>query len=120
MDAKEVGRRGEEAAAAYLERRGMTIVERNWRCKVGEVDIVALDGDTLVLCEVKTRRSVKTGTPEEAVGTAKQRKLTRLAEAYAQAMGGPPERVRFDVVSITLLSEDRALLRHHAAAFVVV
>ena len=119
MDAKELGRRGEDAAVAYLERRGMTVVARNWRCKVGEIDIVALDADTLVMCEVKTRRSTRKGTPEEAVGPTKQRRLTRLAEAYYQAMGGPPERVRFDVVSITLLTEDRALLRHHAGAFVV-
>jgi putative endonuclease len=52
---KKLGDRGEDAAAAYLERSGMTIVERNWRCKAGEVDIIAIDGEELVLCEVKTR-----------------------------------------------------------------
>ena len=60
-EAQEARRRGEDAAAAYLERVGMTIVERNWRCPAGEIDIVALDGETLVLCEVKTRRTHREG-----------------------------------------------------------
>ncbi|MBE0476856.1 MAG: YraN family protein [Coriobacteriia bacterium] len=119
MDSKELGRRGEDAAAAFLERRGMRLLERNWRCPVGEVDLVAQDGDTLVLCEVKTRRSTRAGSPEAAVGATKQRRLARLAAAYAQDMPSPPERVRFDVVAITVLAGDRALLRHHAGAFLV-
>ena len=63
MKAKDLlGRRGEELAAGYLESLGMPIVERNWRCAEGEIDIVALDGDALVIAEVKTRRSSATGT----------------------------------------------------------
>lgn len=114
-----IGQRGEDAAAAYLERTGFTIVDRNWRTKAGEIDIVALDGETLVLCEVKTRRGVKKGTPEDAVTPTKQRRITRLAEAYIQSAGIEPVNVRFDVVSILILAEDRALLRHHRSAFVV-
>lgn len=113
-----LGRRGEDAAASYLERVGMTIVERNWRGKSGEVDIVALDGTTLVLCEVKTRRSTSAGTPEESVTPAKQKRYRRLAEAYVQHADAAPVDVRFDVVSILVIAEDRALLRHHRAAFV--
>jgi len=119
MDPKELGVRGEDAAAAFLERVGMAVVERNWRCALGEIDIVALDGDTLVLCEVKTRKSARTGAPEEAITPAKQRKLTKLAQAYVAQAGLSPQRVRFDVVSIRVLGADRALLRHIRDAFSV-
>lgn len=114
---KRLGERGEDAAASYLERTGMTIVERNWRCKSGEVDIIALDGDVLVLCEVKTRRTSAKGTPDEAVTLTKQRRYARLAAAYLQHAGLTDQQVRFDVVSILVIAEDRALLRHHRAAF---
>lgn len=114
---KVLGTRGEDAAAAYLERSGMTVIDRNWRCKAGEIDIVALDGETLVVVEVKTRRTDAKGTPEDAVSASKQRKLVRLAEAYTISSGARDVEVRFDVVTIRPLAEDRALLRHHRAAF---
>jgi putative endonuclease len=117
MDRKELGRRGEEAAGAYLERVGFEILDMNWRTRSGEVDIVAREGATLVLVEVKTRRSLKAGTPEEAVSPTKQKKLGRLAAQYVQGMSDEPDAVRFDVVTIYVLGEDRALLRHHRAAF---
>lgn len=119
MERSEVGARGEDAAAAYLERIGMQVVDRNWRSGRGELDIVALDGDVLVLCEVKTRTTDSRGTPEEAVSPAKQRRLVRLAEAYLSAAGLEACSVRFDVVTIRVLGEDRALLRHHRNAFAV-
>jgi len=115
---KKLGERGEDAAVAFLERSGLTIVERNWRCQAGEIDIVALDGDTLVLCEVKTRRTAAKGTPEEAVTPAKQRRYAKLAAAYVQAAGIEPVAVRFDVITLLAIAEDRALLRHYRAAFV--
>jgi putative endonuclease len=119
VDRKELGRRGEEAAGAYLERVGFGILERNWRTRAGEVDIVAQDGATLVLVEVKTRRSFVAGTPEESVSPTKQKRLGRLASAYLQKLDEEPGSVRFDVVTIYVLGEDRALLRHHRAAFVL-
>ena len=119
MDRQELGRRGEEAAAAYLERVGFEVLETNWRTKAGEVDIVARDGDVLVLVEVKTRRTLSKGTPEDAVSASKQKRIGRLAAAYLQGMESEPGEVRFDVVTIYVLGEDRALLRHHRAAFVV-
>jgi len=119
MDSTELGKRGEDAAAAYLERIGMHVIERNWRSGRGEIDIVALDGDVLVLCEVKTRTSGRAGSPEEAVSPAKQRRLVRLAEAYLAHAGGDTCPVRFDVISIRVLDADRALLRHVRAAFTV-
>ncbi len=117
MAEENIGARGEAAAAAYLERVGMTVVERNWRCKAGEIDIVALDGGALVLVEVKTRRVTSAGTPEEAVSPTKQRRLVRLAEAYIKHAGVTPDEIRFDVVAIRPIAEDRALLRHHRGAF---
>ena len=120
MDRSELARRGEDAAAAYLERIGMTVEERNWRIKGGEIDIIASEGDDVVLVEVKTRRSEGAGTAEEAVSPAKQRRITRLAAAYMATRGGDDrEGVRFDVVTIRVLAEDRALLRHYRAAFEV-
>jgi len=119
LDRKRLGERGEDAAAAFLERAGLSVVERNWRCDAGEIDIVALDGHTIVLVEVKTRRTVRAGTPEEAVTPAKQRRYTKLAQAYLQSAGVVEVPVRFDVVTLLVISEDRALLRHHRAAFVL-
>jgi putative endonuclease len=119
MDRTEIGQRGEDAAAAYCERIGMTVTARNWRCPMGEIDIVAWDGDTLVLCEVKTRRSERTGSPEDAVSVTKQRRLARLAEAFLASGCRHPLSVRFDVIAIRVLGEGRALLRHHRGAFEV-
>jgi len=116
---KRLGERGEDAAAAYLERSGVTIVERNWRCSQGEVDIVGLEGQTVVLCEVKTRRTRAKGDPEEAITPAKRRRYSRLAQAYLQDSGLEGVAIRFDVIALLVLAEDRALLRHHRAAFVV-
>jgi len=118
MGSTDIGMCGESAAAAYLERMGMEILERNWRTERGEIDIIALDGEELVICEVKTRRSTSTGTPEEAVSASKQRRLARLAQGYISSAGLTDCAVRFDVVSVAVISDDRALLRHHRAAFV--
>jgi putative endonuclease len=118
MDRNEAGRRGEDAAAAYLERIGLTIEARNWRSSAGEIDIIARDDGTYVFVEVKTRRSERAGTAEEAVSSAKQRRIARLAAAYLRSVGaedGAP--ARFDVVAIRVIAPDRALLRHHRAAF---
>ena len=114
-----LGERGEEAAAAYLERIGVTIVERNWRCPHGEIDIVGLDDETVVLCEVKTRRTRARGNPEEAITAAKRRRYSRLAEAYLQESGLTEVSLRFDVIGLLVIAEDRALLRHHRGAFVM-
>lgn len=116
---KRLGERGEDAAAAYLQRVGVTVVERNWRCSHGEIDIVGLEGQTVVLCEVKTRRTRAKGHPEEAVTPAKRRRYARLAEAYLQDSRLVGVSVRFDVIGLLVIAEDRALLRHHRAAFVL-
>jgi putative endonuclease len=120
MERNEVAHRGEDAAAAFLERIGMTVEARNWRCAAGEIDIIARDGETLVFVEVKTRRSERAGTPEEAVSATKQRRIARLAGTYLRECSTPEAAdVRFDVIAIRVIAEDRALLRHHRAAFQV-
>lgn len=114
-----LGQRGEDAAVAYLERTGMTVIERNWRGSGGEVDIVALDGDTVVFCEVKTRRSCHKGAPDEAITPAKQRRYARLAAQYLRDASLGEVSTRFDVITLRVIAPDRALLRHHRAAFTI-
>jgi len=118
MDRSETAHRGEDAAAAYLERIGMTVETRNWRCDFGELDIIAREDGVYVFVEVKTRKSERAGTAEEAVSAAKQKRITRLARAYLRSVGADSTAdVRFDVIAIRVIAPDRALLRHHRAAF---
>jgi putative endonuclease len=95
-----VGRYGEDLAARYLTTEGFVILERNWRCELGEIDIVARDGDCLVVVEVKTRRSLRFGPPAEAVGAAKLARLRRLTARWLTESGLHPPRVRIDVVAV--------------------
>jgi putative endonuclease len=95
-----VGREGEHVAAAHLESDGMVVLARNWRCPQGEIDVIALDGDCLVVCEVKTRRSVRAGLPAEAVVPAKVARLRRLAAAWLAEQDRVFREVRLDVVAV--------------------
>lgn len=95
-----LGRWGEEEAARFLQRLGMRIVERNLRTPVGEIDIIARQGKTLVFIEVKTRRSDAFGTPQEAVGPTKQRQIIRTALWYLGDGKGRGLQPRFDVVAV--------------------
>jgi putative endonuclease len=110
--------RGEEAAARYLKRFGYRILARRDRTELGELDLVALDGDTLVFIEVKTRDSADVGHPAEAVDAAKQRRLTRLAVAWLKRrrlLGRP---ARFDVVAVVWpKGERRPRIEHIPNAF---
>jgi putative endonuclease len=86
--AHSLGRYGERLAARYLRERGLEVLDQNWRCDLGEIDIVARDGDCLVVCEVKTRRSTTFGEPIEAVNYRKLARLRRLAAVWlAQGKG---------------------------------
>lgn len=114
---KELGRRGEDAAALYLVRRGYDILERNWTCFAGEADIIARDGEALVFVEVKTRSSVEKGFPAEAVDAPKRERYEKIALAYLTEESFSDMPVRFDVVSIVVLAPDRAFIRHHINAF---
>ena len=99
-DKDELGRRGEQLAAEYLERAGLRILDRNWRCETGELDIVALDQRVLVVCEVKTRSGVRYGSPLEAVSHGKRARLRRLAAAWLAAHGLRFDDVRIDVIGL--------------------
>ena len=97
-----LGRRGEEIATSYLQQQGYTILARNWKCPIGEIDIVAREGETLAFVEVRTRRGHRFGTPEESVTPAKQAKLVELAQTYLQEMGLTDTDWRIDVVAIQM------------------
>jgi putative endonuclease len=101
MSAKDVlGRQGEQLAASFLAEAGLTVVDRNWRCTQGEIDIVAIDGRTLVICEVKTRSGLRFGTPIEAVTRPKALRLRRLAVLWVKAHGLIFDQIRIDIVGV--------------------
>jgi putative endonuclease len=101
FDRRRLGADGEAVTARWYIERGYTVLDRNWRCRDGELDIVARDGDALVFCEVKTRSSDRYGTPFEAVGPAKQLRLRRLAARWLRESAPfRPEQVRFDVAGV--------------------
>ncbi len=110
---KATGARGEAIAADYLRNEGYTIAGTNWRCRRGEIDIIAEDGVTLVFVEVRARSSARLGSPEESVTPAKQRRLVELAQTYllfletaGRAWSGP---WRIDVVALEVNSRTGAL-----------
>ncbi len=111
-------RRGERAADRHLRRLGYKIVARRLRGKMGELDLVAVDHQTIVFVEVKTRRSHRTGRPEDAVDPMKQQRLTRLALTYLKRHDLLDYRARFDVVAVTWpAASRRPTLRHFPNAF---
>jgi putative endonuclease len=95
-----LGEFGERRAAAHYRARGYAVLERNWRCRAGEIDLICARGTTLVVCEVKTRAGNAHGHPFEAVTGSKQRRLRRLAAAYLQQQERRWTVVRFDVVGV--------------------
>jgi putative endonuclease len=100
------GASGEDAVAAWYAAAGYDIVDRNWRVREGEIDLVARRGSTLVFCEVKTRRGDRFGTPAEAVTPRKQQRLRLLARAWLATHPGRPREVRFDVAAVRPDGED--------------
>ncbi len=97
----ETGNAAESAAVSLLVRKGYTIVERNFRCKAGELDVVARDGDVLVFVEVRSRADAEHGRAEETVGAKKQRQVARIAMHYIGLRDPVFQKSRFDVVAIT-------------------
>jgi putative endonuclease len=95
-----LGERGETIAARHLTRLGLVLVDRNWRCDAGEIDLVLRDGAVLVICEVKTRTSTDYGDPLEAVTPAKVARLRRLAARWLRVHDCHPEDVRIDMVGV--------------------
>lgn len=95
-----LGKAGEDFAAGLLQNHGHVIVARNWHGRYGELDIVSNEGSTLVISEVKTRRSQKFGAPQQAVTAAKQKRLSLAALEFMQAQGMADRNVRFDVIAL--------------------
>ena len=113
MRAKDgLGRYGEDVAARHLVEQGIVVLARNWRCDLGEIDIVGRDGDVLVVCEVKTRSGTGFGTPLEAVTRAKAARLRRLAARWLAEHPGRPAQVRFDVVGVLAPGSGAAQVEH--------
>ncbi len=113
-----LGDRGERYAARFLRKQGFRILARNYSSQFGEIDLIAVDGETLVFVEVKTRKSDVAGTPDEAVDLEKQRKITRTAWAYIKQHKLHDQRTRFDVVSLIWPDDARQPdIRHFRNAF---
>ena len=110
------GQTGEDMACAHLEERGLRVVKRNFRCRGGEIDVVARDGEVVVFVEVKERSSSSHGAAIEAVTPLKRRRLVRAARIYAAGHGLLEKPVRFDVVAIDW-GTDGPRVRHEKGAF---
>lgn len=117
MNTKKLGGRGEEAAASYLISKKYAILARQYRCRAGEIDLVARDGDTIVFAEVKTRRSLRFGLPSEAVDRRKRQRMMRSAAWYMTSMALPADTpCRFDVIEV-YAEPERWRIRHYESAF---
>ncbi len=115
-----MGRQGEEAAARFLRKQGFVILDQNVRSRLGEIDLVARDGGTLVFVEVKARQAGQGDPPEAGVMPRKQARLGRLALGYLKSKGLGEVRCRFDVVAVEIDGENRvATIRHIPGAFTV-
>jgi putative endonuclease len=113
MRAKDaLGRYGEQVAERHLVEQGMVVLDRNWRCELGEIDLVARDGDALVVCEVKTRSGLGYGHPLEAVTARKLARLRRLAARWVHDHGVRPPIIRLDVVGVLSRPPGPAVVDH--------
>ena len=112
-----LGNRGEELASAFLERNGLKIVERNFRCKSGEIDIIARDGKTIVFIEVKSRRTLTYGVPQLAVTPFKQRQISKAALTWLSKKRLHDSPARFDVIAILLNNDYSHQVEHIRNAF---
>ena len=109
---KLLGDWGEGIAQAHLKTDGYQILDTNWRCSIGELDIVAKDGQTVVACEVKTRTSARFGTPLEAISPKKIRRLRQLLYAYLLANSLKANSIRVDVIGVTGIPETDPTIDH--------
>jgi putative endonuclease len=116
---RRLGAFGERLAALHLEAKGYRIVARNFRCREGEIDIVAQEGDTLVFVEVRTRRGDVLGGPAESVTALKQARLVAAATAYVQELAELPAGQRIDVVAVQLSPSGRLLAIDHLEGAVI-
>ena len=107
-----LGAYGEAVAARHLVEQGMAVLDRNWRCDEGELDLVLREGEALVVCEVKTRTSLEHGSPHEAVTPEKLSRLVRLGVRWAEAHDLRPQEIRIDLVAVLRPRKGRTLVEH--------
>ncbi|MDQ1587876.1 MAG: putative endonuclease [Microbacteriaceae bacterium] len=118
MAAKDtLGRQGELLATRFLEANGYRVIERNWRCSQGEIDVVAERGGETVFVEVKTRSSVAFGHPFEAITVSKLARLRRLAAAWCEQQGTAPRRIRIDAIAVVAPHDEPAVIEHLQGVF---
>jgi putative endonuclease len=117
LDRHELGRRGEDLAATYLTDRGLVVLSRNWRCRDGELDVVATDGHSLVVCEVKTRTSADYGDPAEFVTPEQMVRIRRATQAWLRRYRVRWCAIRFDVFTVLWPPSGRPQVRHLRGAF---
>lgn len=107
------GDAGEKAAVRYLKQQGFRIVTRNYENRAGEIDVIAIEGQTLVFIEVKTRRSERTGHPLEAVDASKQQQILRAAQVYLKERDLLRQTVRYDVIGLVWPEDQKQPEIHH-------
>lgn len=116
---QDIGAQGEELAAEQLRREGLQIIDRNWRCKLGEIDIIATerveDKTILVFCEVKCRTGLGYGSPLEAITKDKLRRLRHLAAQWLVSEGGHADDIRIDAVGVVLIPGEKPVITHARA-----
>lgn len=115
---KRLGSEGESVALQFLKKQGYTIIQRNFKTQIGEIDIIAKDGETIVFVEVKTRKNDTFGAPYESVNTAKRQKMKNVALLYLKKQKKELP-ARFDVISINCLQNGQKDIRHIRDAFEV-
>lgn len=116
---KLLGNKGEAIAASYLEEKDYTILERNYKNNIGEIDIITLDRNTIVFVEVKTRKTYYYGLPGEAVERRKQNKIITVAKCYLAKLSLWDKPVRFDVIEVFSGANDSYRINHIINAFIV-
>jgi putative endonuclease len=107
-----LGQRGENVIAKLMQQRGYEVLARNWRCSYGEIDIVGRSGDTLIICEVKTRKTLIAGTPESEIAPRKKERIQKMAELYIKCEQPRTSTVRMDIGTVVVYRPDRAMVRY--------
>lgn len=113
----ELKHRAVKAASMFLERRGLEIIETEWSCELGGIDIVAKDDDALVFTCVTCRDAAESGLPKDDISDDRREKLERIAAKFLETFEGIDVVIRFDLISMLVLGTDRAFIRHHINAF---
>lgn len=108
----QLGQNGENLAVHYLQQKGYTVLQTNWRCQYGEIDIIARDGAVVVFVEVRTRRAMTTEPALESITPRKQARLVRLAQAYLNAMDMDDTRWRIDLIAIAMPYRGQPIIEH--------